>query len=79
MLTPGRMQFKIELESHPAFAPEERDTLDNKLWVALAEAGLLVGPGWIFGSHDDMEPPTEGHLRISFSNAEVCVFSNDLV
>lgn len=43
-----------------------------KLWTKLAEGGVLVAPGWYFSPYPDAPPVKgEGHLRISFSNAEV--------
>lgn len=51
--------------------------MEIQLWAKLAEAGVLVAPGWIFstdvltGSH---AADGEGHLRISFSNSEVSPF-----
>lgn len=42
-----------------------------KLWTALADANVLVGPGNMFAANDEIQQEDEGHLRISFSNAEV--------
>lgn len=43
-----------------------------KLFVELAEAGVLIAPGAMFGA-DQVHPPEEGrgHFRIAFSNASV--------
>lgn len=44
-----------------------------QLWTKIAEAGVLVSPGWFFAA-DTENPPTdevEGHFRISFSNSDV--------
>lgn len=56
---------------------EDEESLETQLWTKLAEAGVLVAPGWIFSADvlTGSEPDAgEGHFRISFSNAEV-VFS----
>lgn len=39
------MQLKLHFDSHPKVRELGYETLEMKLWVALAEAGLLVGPG----------------------------------
>jgi len=67
--------MKLHLDQHPSFTPGEEDTLEMKLWVKLAENGVLFGPGWMFairGTSDDSGDNADpGHFRISFSNAEV--------
>lgn len=43
------------------------------MWTNIAEAGVLICPGWFFAA-DIENPPTdlsEGHFRVSFSNADV--------
>lgn len=65
-------QLKLHFENHPAFtSPEDKAELEIKLWTKLAEANVLVGPGYIFAANDGIQQENEGHLRISFSNAEV--------
>lgn len=60
--------LKVEFENHPSFtSPEDRAELEIKLWSALAEANVLVGPGWIFAAEDEVQKDAEGHLRIAFS------------
>lgn len=53
---------------------EETETTEIRLWTKLAQAGVLAAPGWFFAA-DMVEPPTdpneEGHMRMSFSNADV--------
>lgn len=65
--------MKLHLDQHPSFTPGEEDTLEMKLWVKLAENGVLFGPGWMFATKgEDSDGNTDsGHFRISFSNAEV--------
>ncbi|PPQ63863.1 hypothetical protein CVT24_009489 [Panaeolus cyanescens] len=63
--------IRMHFENHPRFKDENEETLEQKLWVALAEAGLLIGPGVMFSA----DPPNEnvkasGHFRLSFSNSE---------
>ena len=51
--------------------PNEKTSLEVKLWVDIADAGLLVGPGWIFRAQRELaDEAHEGHYRISFSNLE---------
>lgn len=40
----------------------------------IAEENVLVGPGYIFAAEDGIQKETEGHFRIAFSHAEVCLF-----
>jgi hypothetical protein len=50
------------------------ETLEMKLWVALAEESVLFSPGWFFAADRENEGSDargEGHFRISFSNASV--------
>ncbi|KAA1477299.1 PLP-dependent transferase [Dentipellis sp. KUC8613] len=70
---------KVHFGEHTAGAaankPVGDDTLEMKLWIKLAEAGVLMAPGWYFAADKDEEripadPNVEGHLRMSFSNAE---------
>jgi hypothetical protein len=42
------LQLKFSFDSHPDVQELGSETLEHKFWVALAEAGLLLGPGtWI--------------------------------
>ncbi|TFK55669.1 PLP-dependent transferase [Heliocybe sulcata] len=60
--------LKVHFENHPAYAAGD-DSLEMKLWVAIAEAGLVIGPGWFFAADDENSPdgPNDGHYRIAFS------------
>ena len=45
-----------------------------QFWTKLADAGVLVAPGWFFSTSDNTVPlrsVDEGHLRVSFSTGEV--------
>ena len=53
---------------------EEETTQEMRLWTALAEAGVLTAPGWFFAADQEdapTDPDVEGHMRMSFSSAEV--------
>ena len=60
----------MHFESMPSFKEGDEETLEVKLWENLAEAGVLMAPGWYFAAHETVDSG-EGHYRISFSNAEV--------
>ena len=60
----------MHFESIPSFKEGDEETLEVQLWEKIAEAGVLMAPGWYFASHELAEAG-EGHYRISFSNAEV--------
>jgi aromatic amino acid aminotransferase I len=69
--------MKLHLDQHPSFTPGDEDTLEMKLWTALAENGVLFAPGWIFsGTGMNGDSDSTGHFRISFSNAEVRIFKS---
>ncbi|TFY79839.1 hypothetical protein EWM64_g4169 [Hericium alpestre] len=56
--------------SHAAVQNEE--SLERKLWIKIADAGVLTAPGWFFSTDDDVsptDPNVEGHMRMSFSQA----------
>ncbi|KZT05602.1 PLP-dependent transferase [Laetiporus sulphureus 93-53] len=56
----------------PAYRRDPEETPELQLWTKLADAGVLISPGWFFAA-DTLNPPTdemEGHYRISFSNAD---------
>ncbi|TFY60507.1 hypothetical protein EVG20_g7392 [Dentipellis fragilis] len=70
-----KVHFKERAASANANGPVGEDTLEMKLWIKLAEAGVLMAPGWFFAADTDedripADPNVEGHLRISFSNAD---------
>ncbi|KAF5331715.1 hypothetical protein D9611_007705 [Ephemerocybe angulata] len=63
--------LKLNLEQHPQYGSKSAKELEWDLWVELAEAGVLFGPGQMFAATatvEDEEPA--GHFRVSFSNAE---------
>lgn len=64
-----RNQVSLNFEGHPKLADEGQQSLEMKLWVKLAEAGLLLSPGEIFSSVSLPDNPQElpGHFRLSFS------------
>ncbi|KAH8118799.1 PLP-dependent transferase [Phellopilus nigrolimitatus] len=63
--------LKIHFENHPSFTgPQDKAVLETKLWTQLGDAGVLVGPGWMFAATDNVQSESEGHMRIAFSNAE---------
>ncbi|PSR73704.1 hypothetical protein PHLCEN_2v10623 [Hermanssonia centrifuga] len=63
--------MKIHFENYPSFKAGDEATLEMQLWEKLAEAGVLVAPGWYFSAYVGEAPDAgEGHFRISFSNAE---------
>ncbi len=65
-------QVTLHFESLPSFKGGDEETLEMQLWTKLGDAGVLVAPGWYFAPYPDALPEKgEGHLRISFSNAEV--------
>ena len=66
----------MDFEAHPSFKEGEEETLEMQLWTNLAEAGVLVAPGWYFAANDDVNDKGQGHFRISFSNAEVIFVIN---
>ncbi|RDX53764.1 PLP-dependent transferase [Lentinus brumalis] len=62
--------LKLHFENVPGFQPdEEPNTMEMKLWVKLAEAGVLIGPGRYFASDQEDASPVDGHFRIAFSYA----------
>jgi len=44
--------------------------MEQRLWIELAEAGVLFGPGEIFAADPSQGAVDIGHFRISFSDAE---------
>lgn len=61
--------IKMHFESKPSFKEGDEETLEVQLWENLAEAGVLMAPGWYFSAQDTVDAG-EGHYRISFSNAD---------
>ncbi|THV08593.1 PLP-dependent transferase [Dendrothele bispora CBS 962.96] len=60
--------LEMHFEEHPSFAELGYKKLENKLWIALAEAGVLFGPGQMFSATPvTNETEGNGHFRISFS------------
>ena len=53
----------------PSFKEGDEETLEMQLWEKIAEAGVLMAPGWYFSATEI--DSGEGHYRISFSQAEV--------
>ena len=64
--------------------PDKRDESDGSMvtperqfWQRLAEAGVLVAPGWIFSPDEQgSAPPSEadrqiGHMRLSYTPSDV--------
>lgn len=67
-------QIKFNFDFHPSIlAKHTAESLEVQLWEKLAEGGVLFAPGWFFAADQEAPPnlPTEGHYRVSFSNAEV--------
>ncbi|KAF8192568.1 pyridoxal phosphate-dependent transferase [Pholiota molesta] len=63
--------MSLHFDSHPKFKKFGQESLEMQFWTALADAGLLVGPGTMFSARQLEAPDSApGHLRISFSNAE---------
>ncbi|GLB33773.1 putative aminotransferase class I and II [Lyophyllum shimeji] len=61
----------FNFEHHPAFTAIGHEALEMKLWIALAEAGVLFGPGSIFTTDPKAaERGYTGHFHISFSDVE---------
>ncbi|TFY78193.1 hypothetical protein EWM64_g5817 [Hericium alpestre] len=70
----------LHFDSHPARRGgrgtfDETDTLEMQMFTKLAEAGVLTAPGWFFAADKEdgqmpADPNVEGHMRMSFSNAE---------
>ncbi|KAJ7368276.1 pyridoxal phosphate-dependent transferase [Mycena albidolilacea] len=64
------MFLKVHFDQHPSFATLGAESLEMKLWIEIAEAGVLFGPGAMFSPTGDWTSETSGHYRISFSNLE---------
>ncbi|KAJ7700049.1 pyridoxal phosphate-dependent transferase [Mycena rosella] len=62
--------IKVHFDQHPSFATLGAESMEMKLWIELAEAGVLFGPGAMFCPTGDYASERTGHFRISFSNSE---------
>ncbi|RDB22762.1 Aromatic amino acid aminotransferase C56E4.03 [Hypsizygus marmoreus] len=64
--------LKFHFENHPSYNVLDPQSLEMKFWIALAEAGVLFGPGSMFAADKTANERRDdvGHFRISFSNAE---------
>ncbi|KAF8195928.1 pyridoxal phosphate-dependent transferase [Mycena galopus ATCC 62051] len=62
--------LKVHFDQHPLIATVGAESLEMQLWIALAEAGVLFGPGYMFSPTGDWSSETSGHYRISFSNLQ---------
>lgn len=63
--------LKIHFENVRGFKEGDEASLELKLWTKLAEAGVLVGPGYYFATDESPMDAAEGHFRMSFSLATV--------
>lgn len=61
--------LKIHFENVRGFKQGDEASLELKLWTKLAEAGVLVGPGYYFATDESPMDAAEGHFRMSFSLA----------
>ena len=64
------LQVKMDFQSKASYKEGDEETLEVQLWEKIAEAGVLMAPGWYF-SAQELTDAGEGHYRFSFSNAEV--------
>lgn len=63
--------LQFHFDRHPNATEVEEKSLEQRLWIALAEAGVLIGPGEMFAADPSQgEVDGSGHFRISFSNAQ---------
>jgi aromatic amino acid aminotransferase I len=70
-------QVKINFPAHKAYGDEPEESLEMQFFVKLLQRNVLFAPGTFF-SAEHMEEKSEGHLRISFSDATVCECSEIL-
>lgn len=66
--------MKINFAAHKSFAEEPEESLETQFFVKILDEGVLFAPGTFF-SAEHLEEKSEGHLRISFSDASVGVFN----
>jgi len=63
--------LQMHFEHHPLFPSHGSKALETKLWLALAEAGLLLASGGAFAGGPEVQLTSDlGHFRISFSQVE---------
>ncbi|TFK75944.1 PLP-dependent transferase [Pluteus cervinus] len=64
--------LKVHFETHPLYEFHGQEALETKLWLKLAESGVLFGPGVMFSASEpeDTTAINDGHMRVSFSNEE---------
>lgn len=67
--------IKMNFDVVPAYRRDDKETLEVQLWTKLADAGVLLAPGWFFSSDRDGLDGSEGHFRIAFSSASSDDFS----
>ncbi|KAF9259481.1 PLP-dependent transferase [Marasmius fiardii PR-910] len=60
--------LEIDFQHHPLFGSIDPVALEMKLFTALAEAGLIIGPGDLFSATPGENTSRYGHFRLSFSN-----------
>ena len=60
----------MDFTSIKSFKEGDEKTLEMQLWENVAEAGVLMAPGWFFSAAETLDVGA-GHFRISFSSAEV--------
>ncbi|KZV91707.1 PLP-dependent transferase [Exidia glandulosa HHB12029] len=53
----------------PSGNPDDPNDHETRLWLRIADAGVLVGPGTFFAAIPSAANPNEGHYRIAFSDA----------
>ncbi|KAL0579527.1 hypothetical protein V5O48_002456 [Marasmius crinis-equi] len=64
--------LEVHFENHPLFGTLETTTLEMKLWTDLAEAGLVLGPGYLFSAtRGENASRRRGHFRVSFSQCSL--------
>ena len=60
----------MDFTSIQSFEEGGEKTLEMQLFENIAEAGVLMAPGWFFSTSEALDTGV-GHFRISFSSAEV--------
>ncbi|EKM80315.1 hypothetical protein AGABI1DRAFT_113513 [Agaricus bisporus var. burnettii JB137-S8] len=64
--------IQVNFQAHPSSSQSGKKDLELQLLKKFVDAGILVAPGSIF-SADGYGDDSPGHLRLSFSNAELPV------
>ncbi|KAH8824728.1 pyridoxal phosphate-dependent transferase [Flagelloscypha sp. PMI_526] len=63
--------IRVHFEDHPSFASRGYKYLEEKLFIALGDNKLLIGPGFYFAAKEATDDtPGDGHFRISYSDAD---------